>query len=55
MNEPTEEGGGPDGVVEGFEDIELAKLDPSSRKDFAPSVEGPFGLDEKGTWKVDMV
>ena len=51
MNDPEEEGGGPAGVVEGFEVPKENILLPLS--DCLPGVEG--GVEEYGTWKPDMM
>lgn len=51
MNDPEDDGGGPAGVVEGFEAPKENTLLPLF--DLLSGVEG--GLDEYGTWKPDMV
>ena len=52
MKEPTEEGGGPAGVVEGFEakplELKLVRLL------FDPGVNGANGVEESGTVHPDM-
>lgn len=48
----TEDGGGPAGVVDGVAVRPLAKK--IFRCSFVPGVEGPMGLDERGTVQPDM-
>jgi hypothetical protein len=52
VNDPEDEGGGPAGVVDGFEAAKENKL--LSLFDLLSGVDGS-GLEEKGTWKPDIV